>query len=189
MAFRKKGFFMTFKYKHGFCILRCQPFHIGHDRLIRQMMSECEMGTVLIGAAQESGTYSNPLPYFTRKKMIQNVWRHQEGYARLQIIPVKDVTNIPWNCHVLETIKRELPNRPMPDVIYVGDKREYLFFTNDISHVEICSRITQNFPFLSGNMVRDMIELQDERYKEFVHPENLELIAKNFYGDGFIQKS
>ena len=62
--FKMKGFFM-FKYQHGFCILRCQPFHIGHDRLIKQMMEECAFGTVLIGSAQESGTEKNPLPYFT----------------------------------------------------------------------------------------------------------------------------
>ena len=106
---------MSFKYKHGFCILRCQPFHIGHDRLINQMMKECEFGTVLIGSAQESGTYSNPLPYFTRKKLIQNVWRKKEDYARLQIIPVKDTTTLPWGFHVLETIKKELPEREKPD--------------------------------------------------------------------------
>ena len=57
-----------FKYQHGFCIIRCQPFHIGHDRLIKKMMEECACGTVLIAAAQESGTEKNPLPYFTRKK-------------------------------------------------------------------------------------------------------------------------
>ena len=171
---------MSFKYKHGFCILRCQPFHIGHDRLINQMMKECEFGTVLIGSAQESGTYSNPLPYFTRKKLIQNVWRKKEDYARLQIIPVKDTTTLPWGFHVLETIKKELPERAKPDVVYVGDEREYLFFAPDVPHVEICSRTTQDFPFLSGNMVRDMLKYRDERYKNFVHPENEELIKKLF---------
>ena len=44
-------------------------------------------------------------------------------------------------------------------------------------------RTTQDFPFLSGNMVRDMVMLKDNRYKEFVHPENIELIEKSFYED------
>lgn len=177
---------MTYLYKHGFCVLRCQPFHIGHDRLIKKMMQECEYGTVLIGSAQESGTYHNPLPYFTRKKMIQNVWRHNEAYSRLQIIPVKDVVNIPWNYHVLETIKKELPDRPKPEIMYVGDNREYLFFASDVPNIGLCSRTTQDFPFLSGNMVRDMISLKDERFKDFVHSENVDLIIKNFYTDEFI---
>ena len=172
-----------FKYQHGFCIIRCQPFHIGHDRLIKQMMEECAYGTVLIGSAQESGTEKNPLPYFIRKKMIQNVWRKSEAYNRLRIVGIKDTNSTPWNMHVLETIKKEQPDKSAPDVIYVGDESEYLFFKNDISNVEICSRTTQDFPFLSGNMVRDMIALRDERYKEFVHPENIELVEKNFYED------
>ena len=172
-----------FKYKHGFCILRCQPFHIGHDRLITKMMKECEFGTVVIGSAQESGTEKNPLPYFTRKKMIQNVWRKSEDYARLRIIGVKDLTNIPWNVNVLETIKKERSDVDVPDVMYVGDDKEYLFFEKDVKNVEICSRTTQDFPFLSGNMVRDMVLLKDERYKEFVHPENIELIEKSLFED------
>ena len=65
-------------------------------------------------------------------------------------------------------------------MVYVGDEREYLFFAPDVPHVEICSRTTQDFPFLSGNMVRDMLKYRDERYKNFVHPENEELIKKLF---------
>ena len=172
-----------FKYKHGFCIIRCQPFHIGHDRLIKKMMEECEYGTVLIGSAQESGTQNNPLPYFTRKKMIQNVWRKHEAYSRLRIIGIKDSTTMPWNLHVLETIKKEQSDLPIPDIIYVGNKKEYTYFKNDIKNVGLCSRTTQDFPFLSGNMVRDMIELNDERYKEYVHKENIELIEKSFYDE------
>ncbi len=181
-AFQMKGFFM-FKYKHGFCIIRCQPFHIGHNRLIEKMMAECEHGTVLIGSAQESGTEKNPLAYFVRKKMVQNVWRHNEAYNRLRIIGVKDDISIPWNYNVLETIRKEQSEICTPDVMYVGTQKEYLFFAHDVPHVEICSRTTQNFPFLSGNMVRDMIVLEDERWKNFVHPENYDLVKKYFYED------
>ena len=182
VPFTEKGFFM-FKFKHGFCILRCQPFHIGHDRLIKKMMEECEFGTVLIGSAQESGTENNPLPYFIRKKMIQNVWRKSEAYPRLRIEPVKDSQLIPWNVNVIETIRKAQPDLPQPDIMYVGHEKEYLFFKNNVPNVGVCSRTTQEFPFLSGNMVRDMIMLRDERYKQFVHPENIELIEKNFYED------
>jgi hypothetical protein len=115
--------------------------------------------------------------------MIQNVWRKSEAYNRLRIVGIKDTNSTPWNMHVLETIKKEQPDKPVPDVVYVGVEREYLFFKNDIPNVVVCSRTTQNFPFLSGNMVRDMIALRDERYKEFVHPENIELVEKNFYED------
>ena len=180
LAFLMKGFFM-FKYQHGFCIIRCQPFHIGHDRLIKKMMEECAFGTILIGSAQESGTEKNPLPYFTRKKMIQNVWRKHPAYERLRIVALKDINHVLWNVHVLETIKKEQSDKPKQDIIYVGDEGEYSVFANDVPNVGICSRTTQSFPFLSGNMVRDMINLKDIRYKNFVHQENLDLIQKSFY--------
>ena len=144
---------MVYQYQHGFCIMQAQPFHIGHDRLIKKMMAECALGTVLIGSAQECGTEKNPLPYFVRKKMIQNVWRKNEAYSRLMIVGIKDITNYPLNLFVMETIQKELPNRPKPDIIYVGDEKEYLFFKNDVKNVGVCSRTTQDFPFLSGSMV------------------------------------
>lgn len=172
-----------FKYKHGICIIRCQPFHIGHDRLIKKMLSECEAATVVIGSAQESGTEKNPLPYFTRKKMIQNVYRQKEEYNRLRIIGVKDVINTSWQNYVLEQIKKDNPKSGNVDVLYVGNLSEYQVFKELIPHVELCSRTTQDFPFLSGNMVRDMILLKDERYKSFVHEENIKLIEKSFYED------
>lgn len=176
---------MTFKYQHGFCIIRCQPFHLGHDRLIKKMMEECTYGTVVIGSAQESGTEKNPLPYFIRKKMIQNVWRQQEAYNRLRIIGVKDVKDTPWDWHVLESIRKDQPDQPNPDIMYVGNEKEYLLFAARVPNVGVCSRTTQNFPFLSGNMVRDMIMLKDDRWQEFVHPQNKELIIKHFYEDEF----
>ena len=178
-----KGFFMRFKYQHGFCIIRCQPFHIGHNRLVSQMLNQCACGTVLIGSAQESGTEKNPLPYFVRKKMVQNVWRKSEAYNRLWIAGVKDSLSTPWNKLVLDTIHKEQPDKPAPDVMYVGNAAEYNLLADDVPHVEVCSRTTQDFPFLSGNMVRDMIMLHDERWKSLVHPENIDLIIKSFYED------
>ena len=64
-----------FKYTHGLCIMRAQPFHIGHQKLIDKMLRECERVTVGLGSIQEQGTARNPLNYTTRKKMIQNIYR------------------------------------------------------------------------------------------------------------------
>ena len=64
-----------YKYVHGLCIMRAQPFHIGHQKLIDKMLRECERVTVVLGSIQEQGTSRNPLNYTTRKKMIQNIYR------------------------------------------------------------------------------------------------------------------
>ena len=62
-----------FKYEHGLTIMRAQPFHIGHQKLIDKMLNDCERVTVVLGSIQEQGTARNPLNYTTRKKMIQNI--------------------------------------------------------------------------------------------------------------------
>ena len=57
-----------FKYKHGLSIMRAQPFHIGHAKMIDKMLRECEQVTIVLGSIQEQGTERNPLNYTTRKK-------------------------------------------------------------------------------------------------------------------------
>ena len=69
-----------FKYKHGLSIMRAQPFHIGHAKMIDKMLRECEQVTIVLGSIQEQGTERNPLNYTTRKKMIQNVYRNRPEY-------------------------------------------------------------------------------------------------------------
>ena len=82
-----------FKYKHGLSIMRAQPFHIGHAKMIDKMLRECEQVTIVLGSIQEQGTERNPLNYTTRKKMIQNVYRNRPEYARLKIIGLFDINN------------------------------------------------------------------------------------------------
>ena len=93
------------------------------------------------------------------------MWRKREAYNRLWIAGVKDSMTTPWDKVVLDAIRKEQSDKPIPDVMYVGNEAEYALFAHEVPHVEVCSRTTQNFPFLSGNMVRDMIMLHDERWK------------------------
>ena len=95
-----------YKYKHGFCIMRAQPFHIGHQKIIDQMLKECERVTVALGSIQEQGTPRNPLNYTTRKKMIQNIYRDTPEYERLKIIGLFDINNpAEWGEFVLDFMK------------------------------------------------------------------------------------
>ena len=36
-----------FKYKHGLSIMRAQPFHIGHAKMIDKMLRECDTHTCM----------------------------------------------------------------------------------------------------------------------------------------------
>ena len=75
-----------YKYTHGLSIMRAQPFHIGHQKLVDRMLKECERVTIVLGSIQEQGTPRNPLNYTTRKKMLQNIYRSKPEYERLKIV-------------------------------------------------------------------------------------------------------
>ena len=167
------------KYAHGFAVIGAQPYHIGHDRLVKAMLRDCQNVTVVISSAQASGTKDNPWPYHVRKKMIQNVYRGTVEYERLRIIGVDDVDNVlQWPKAVLDKIASERPDIPPVDVFYAGTIQDYDWFKPYIAQFEICDRTSQNFPFLSGGMVREMISYHDERWRDFVHEVNYDLILK-----------
>lgn len=169
------------QYNHGFAVIAAQPYHIGHDRLVKTMLHDCRFATVIIGSAQETGTKDNPLPYHIRKKMIQNVYRGTPDYERLWIIGVNDVANpFEWPEAVLTKIKQERSDTPAVDVFYGGLARDYVWFKSQVPHFVLCDRTSQDFPFLSGSMVRDMISCEDARWRDFVHAVNYDIVEKNF---------
>lgn len=171
-----------FKYKHGLAIMRAQPFHIGHAMLINRMLADCERVTVILGSIQEQGTERNPLNYTTRKKMIQNIYRSRPEYERLKIIGLFDINNpAEWGEYVLDFISETFPDLPKPDVYYAGSKYDAHWFKEHFSNIELVDRTDPSFPFVTGTMIRDMIKFGDNRWKNFIHPENYHIIEEHFY--------
>ncbi|MBQ8630659.1 MAG: adenylyltransferase/cytidyltransferase family protein [Alphaproteobacteria bacterium] len=170
------------KYKHGIAVMRAQPFHIGHARIIDRMLAECEQVTIILGSIQEQGTQRNPLNYTTRKKMIQNVYRHHQDYPRLKVIGLFDINNpAEWAAYVLDFMNESLPQLGTPDVYYAGSSYDAHWFKEAFKNIECVDRTSEDFPFVTGTMVRDMIKFGDKRWRNFVHPENYALIEEHFY--------
>lgn len=162
--------------------MRAQPFHIGHDKVIRKMLNECEKVTIILGSIQEQGTDRNPLNYTTRKKMIQNIYRSKPEYDRLRVIGLFDINNpAEWAEYVLDFMAENIPGLPRPDVYYAGSQYDAHWFRHAFENIEVVDRTDQDFPFVTGTMVRDMIKFGDPRWKNFIHPENYQIIEDNFY--------
>ncbi len=172
---------MTYQYQHGLTVMRAQPFHIGHARVIDDMLQKCEFVTVILGSIQEQGTERNPLNYTTRKKMIQNVYRGRPEYARLKIIGLFDINNpAEWAEYVLDFMADSFPDLVRPDVYFAGSDYDAHWFKPAFKHIEFVDRTDMGFPFVTGTMVRDMIKFGDRRWKNFVHPQNYDLIENHF---------
>ena len=170
-----------YKYQHGLTIMRAQPFHIGHQKLIDQMLNDCAHITIALGSIQEQGTKTNPLNYMTRKKMIQNIYKNTPEYTRLRIIGLFDINNpLQWGEFVMDFIKDNLADLPLPDAYYAGSEYDAHWFRDYIKNICLIDRTDPNFPFVTGTMVREMIKFQDKRWKNFINPVNHELIEEYF---------
>lgn len=170
-----------YKYQHGLSIMRAQPFHIGHQKLVDRMLKECERVTIVLGSIQEQGTARNPLNYTTRKKMIQNIYRSRPEYERLKIIGLFDINNpADWGEYVLDFIAESFPDLPRPDAYYAGSSYDAHWFRECFQNIELEDRTDPDFPFVTGTMVRDMIKFGDARWKNFIAPENHHLIEEYF---------
>lgn len=170
-----------FKYKHGLCIMRAQPFHIGHQKLVDQMLKDCERVTIALGSIQEQGTERNPFNYTTRKKMIQNIYRNTPDYERLKVIGLFDINNpAEWGEFVLDFLKESFSDLPLPDVYYAGSSYDAHWFKDCFKHIELVDRTDPSFPFVTGTMVRDMIKFGDQRWKNFIAPENHHIVEEYF---------
>lgn len=70
----------------GLAVMRLQPFHLGHCRIINNMIQQCETAIVCIGSAQEKRTKHNPYTVEERITMLRNVYGD-----RIKFIPLTDI--------------------------------------------------------------------------------------------------
>ncbi len=160
---------MEQKYEAGLAVMRAQPLHIGHIKLINRMLDECKKVIILLGSVQEQGTERNPYPYVLRKKMIQTVYKDN---PQITVLGMFDINNpSQWAEFVLDFLQESLPDHPRPEVYYAGSEYDAQWFRKVFKHIVIENRIDYKFPYVSGSMVRDMIKIGDKRWKNFVPQE------------------
>lgn len=156
------------KYKSGLAVMRAQPPHIGHEKLVSRMLNECEKITIIIGSVQEQGTDRNPYSYTQRKAMIQAMF-DDKSLERIKILGLFDINNpTEWSVFVLDFIKESMPDIIRPDVYYAGSDYDAQWFRKDFANIVIENRVDYSFPYVSGSMVRDMIKIGDQRWHDFV---------------------
>jgi nicotinamide mononucleotide adenylyltransferase/ADP-ribose pyrophosphatase YjhB (NUDIX family) len=149
------------KYKNSLTIMRAQPFHLGHESIVRKMLDESENVFLLIGSAQESGTDRNPFIYAMRRQMVENAFPAE---PRLHIKPIADLGDYPrWADYVIANLGFQ------PDAYYCGDDQDReLFQTAGVRTIEI---------------PRDIIPISASKFREtgdlsMINPANHSLITK-----------
>ncbi len=170
------------KYKHSLIIMRAQPFHIGHSRIIQQMLNESDNVTILLGSIQEHGTKSNPINYSIRKKMILNIYKNSPDYEKIRIIGIHDINNhTEWAEFVLDFVGDAEVDKPKADAYFAGSEYDASWFKPLVENIVIINRADTSHPFVSATMIREMLTYGDTRWKDFTHPENHKAIEDIFY--------
>jgi nicotinamide-nucleotide adenylyltransferase len=83
----------------GFLVGRFQPFHNGHDQLVREIADEVDELIVGIGSADASHTVRNPFTAGERTVMISKVLA--EIPVQTYVVPLEDIErNAVWVSHV-----------------------------------------------------------------------------------------
>lgn len=166
------------KYQTGLVIMRAQPFHIGHEQLLRKMLAECEQAIVLLGSIQEVSR-RNPFSYRERLTMITRVFPAEVEKGRIMLGGVADIHNPPkWVDYVMERISRIPANfetKAVPEVLYCGDFADGELFAAKGMPFEIIDRSILN---VSGTKVRELINARDNEWQRLVPAMNVEFIKR-----------
>lgn len=179
----------------GLAIMRCQPFHLAHELIIRTMLDTCDSVIVGIGSVNLPASKQNPWNANHRTQMIQNVFG-----ASVRILQFKDLgTSIKtndWVNHVLEKIRIQgIVDEPTD--YFTGSKQDGLWYAGKF-HNEAYGAWTDNHKALDGTLrkihfidrsqnniisateIRGYLELRDDSWKEYVNPVNHELVETTY---------
>ena len=164
------------KIKCGLFHGRFQHLHLGHQRIIDKMMSECDYPVLLVGSAQEKRTEKNPFNVQERLEIITTIYgpphnnRLRIGfYPDLNIGVCQESPNYQnWGNRTIGFCKWFAGM--LPDVIYGGPDAEISIFQECTQQFEY-RILDRNDDAPSGTKVRQCLrDGNKDDWKNMVDP-------------------
>jgi len=147
---------------------RFQPFHNGHLKVIKYILSKFDKIVIGVGSSQYKNTSKNPFSFNERKKMIENTLK-KDGISDYRIIDIPDIHNPPkWVDHVL-SIYSDF------EVVATNNSFTKKLFENK-GYKAINTPIFDGEK-LSGKNIREKIK-NNEKWQDLVPESVLEIIKK-----------
>ena len=165
----------------GLIVMRAQPLHFGHTRLIDAALEACEHVFIVLGSTQEYGTPRNPFSFGERKKMVKRylMSKDEPVWERVTIIGLVDIFSLRWPSYVLEEIAQSFPEIKITD-IFGGSQYDVDWFKAFNLEQHIIDRAASDYPFVSASMLRDMLTYRDLKWLNYVPKCNWPIVAKKF---------
>ena len=133
----------------GFTVMRLQPLHKGHVKVINTMLKNHSKAIVVIGSIQACDE-KNPFSFADRIKMLKLVYPQEIQKNKLIIVGAKDIHNPPkWASY----IKNLLPTKA--NCYYSGTGQDADLFEKEGFQTIQINRDELN---ISGTMIRNKIK-------------------------------
>jgi len=171
--------------KVGLAIMRMQPFHKGHLRIIHKMMEEMDVIIIGIGSIQEKETINNPFSAAQRREMLRKVLKlgNKSNIKIIELADIGAVTKIAWATHVLGIISGK--NLPRPTHYYAGSIHDASWFDSLNKELEegfmnIVNLDRFQTTFMSGTDIRKSIIDGSYDWQEYVPSIIVDYIDEEF---------
>ena len=124
---------MTYKYDLAVFIGRFEPFHVGHEAVIREGLSQANKMVVIVGSSGGPRSYRNPFTYEERVKMIKGAFGADA--RRIITMPLEDTiyNDEKWVKDVQEAVQKAFVEayggwHPMAKVALIGHQKDNTSF-------------------------------------------------------------
>ncbi len=77
------------RYDYLIFIGRFQPFHLGHESVVRQALSLCDKIIILVGSPYQPRTVRNPWDFNERERFVRSVFSDEEN-RHILVLPIMD---------------------------------------------------------------------------------------------------
>lgn len=115
------------KSRVGLAVMRIQPLHKGHTRIINKMIEDYKTVILAIGSTQKSRERWDPWTFEERKQMVRNVYGDRLKIVQLQDLGTSENTDA-WVEYVLDKIQK-LGMAPPTDY-YTGSQADARWYKN-----------------------------------------------------------
>jgi bifunctional NMN adenylyltransferase/nudix hydrolase len=118
---------MTKQYNYAVFIGRFQPFHIGHEQVIKKALEIADKLIIVLGSANSARTPKNPWTASERATMIFSL-NFDEGLNRIKIVKVNDnPSDQKWTASVQEAVGQAMFSDSWldkPNVAIIGHNKD-----------------------------------------------------------------
>lgn len=169
----------------GLAVMRLQPLHRGHARLLEIMRQDCDTIIVGVGSTQQQGASIHPFSFNERVEMIKSIFGDS-----VKPIPLVDIesqlSTDDWVDYVLDKARKL--NLPTPTDYYTGSAQDAKWYVNRFAQLtdpmqevagvrsytnpdsgrrlHVIERTVTGFP--SATEIRGLIEQRDTEWQRYV---------------------